>query len=168
MITTSIEPLWKIEERLAELLDSWDICPEENLEELERQINKYLGHEVQKIDRIHAVFLQLDATIANAKQEIERLQRRQHSAELSAKRLEEYVLHVLSRRGGQPLKGENVTFSTRITESVVISDPDLVPAEFKRTTIKVDIPKDPVKRSIKAGREVPGATIQFGEHLVKR
>jgi hypothetical protein len=61
-----------------------------------------------------------------------------------------------------------VTFSVRRTEAVLIEDPALVPDQWKRTTVTVDIPKDPVRRALKAGEHVPGARLQTNEHLVKK
>jgi len=50
----------------------------------------------------------------------------------------------------------------------VITDPAAVPAEWKRVTQTVDIPKDPVKRALKAGAEIPGVTIEERDNLVRK
>jgi hypothetical protein len=163
-----LEPLWQIEEQLTALLDSIDTCPDDLKDELEARIAEYLEKGVDKVDRIAHVFSSLDGIATNAKTEIERLRSRAQAAEKSAKRLEGYVLHVLRQRGGEPLRGRNNTFQARRSEALIITDPQLVPEEWKRTTVTVDIPKDPLKRAIKAGQDIPGATIQYGEYLVRR
>src|SRR5215831_10843150 len=163
----ALEPLWRIEDELAALLDSLDVCPDELLPELEQRIAHYLGAEIEKVDRIGAVLASFESVQANARTEIDRLRQRQQAAERAGARLEQYLLHILHKRDGRPLKGRNVTLSVRRTEALVIDDPDLVPMEWKRTTVTIDIPKDAVKRAIKAGEQVPGARLQVNEHLQK-
>jgi hypothetical protein len=163
-----LAPLWKIEDELQALLDSLDVCPPELREELEQRISRYLGAEVEKVDRVGAVLTSLDNVAANAKTEIERLRARQQSAEKAARRLEEYVLHVLRERSGRPLKGRNVTFTVRHSEAVIINDPGAVPEQWKRTTVTVDIPKDPLKQAIKSGKTVPGVHLEQRHHLQRK
>jgi hypothetical protein len=160
--------LYRIEEELQALLDSLDVCADELRPELEQRIAEYIGAEVDKVDRIGAVLSSLDNVQAHAKAEIERLRERQQAAERSAQRLSQYVLHILRQRGGQPLKGRTASFTVRHSEALVITDPQLVPDEWKRTTVTVDIPKDPIKRALKAGHEVPGVHIEQRESLQRK
>src|SRR5262249_40756500 len=150
----ALEPLWQIEDELAALVDSLETCAEELKPELEQRIAQYVAAEIEKVDRVNAVLTSLDAVQASAKAEIDRLRQRQQAAQKAAARLEGYVLHVLRGLDGKPLKGRNVTFSVRRSEALIVTDPDVVPDKWKRTTVTVDIPKDPVKRAIKAGEEV--------------
>jgi hypothetical protein len=161
-------PLWQIEETLEALVDSLDGCPDELRPELEARIAEYLGAEVDKVDRVAAVLSSLDGVVESAKREIDRLRARQQSAEKAAGRLEAYVLHVLRQRDGRPLKGRNVTFSVRHSEAVIIEDPGAVPDRWKRTTITVDVPKDPLRRAIKAGESVPGVHLEQRESLQRK
>ena len=163
-----LEPLWKIEENLRALVDCVETCPDELRDELEAEIAQYLGSEVEKVDRVSAVLASLEGVAANAKTEIDRLRARQQSAERARARLEDYVLRGLRERDGQPLKGRNVTLSVRRSEALIIDDQDAVPAEFKRTTVVVDVPKDPLKKAIKAGLEIPGAHIETRDNLQRR
>lgn len=164
----ALEPLYKIEEELAALLDSVETCPEEMIPELEARIARYVTAEVEKVDRVSAVLSSLEHVADNAKAEIDRLTERRQSAERAAARLKRYILYVLSTREGRPLKGHNVTLSARESEAVRIIDPSAIPEEFKRTTISVEIPKDPLKKALKAGQEIPGAVLEKREHLVRR
>jgi hypothetical protein len=163
-----LAPLWEIERELEALLDSLDVCPPELVPELEARIAQYVGAEVQKVDRIAAVLSTLDSVAANAKTEIERLRARQQSAERAAQRLESYVLHVMRERGAQRLEGHNVTLTRRRSEALIIDDPDAVPNEWKRTTVTIDIPKDPVKKAIKAGASILGAHVEQRENLQRK
>ena len=163
-----LEPLWQIEDDLLALVDSLDGCPDELRAELEQRIAAYMAKESAKVDRVGSVFASLEAVQANAKREIERLQARRNSAANAKERLEQYILRILRERGWQPLKGANVTLSARRSEVLIITNGDVVPEQFKRTTVTVDIPKDPIKRALKAGVEVPGVALEQHEHLVRR
>ena len=165
---TNLLPLWKIEQELEVLVDSLDTCPDELRSELEERISEYLGAEASKVDRVGAVLASLDNVAESAKREIERLRARQQAAEKTAARLEGYVLHVLRSREGRPLKGRTTTFTVRHSEALIIDDPNAVPDEWKRKTLVVDIPKDPLKRAIKAGEAVLGARIELREHLARK
>jgi hypothetical protein len=127
-----------------------------------------LNTEAEKIDRIGAVFSSLEGVAANAKAEIERLQMRRRSAEQSAERLERYVLAALRNRDGKPLRGNNVTFSTRRSESLIVDDAAVVPAEWKQITANISIPKDPLRRAIKGGIAIPGCHIEERLNLVRK
>jgi hypothetical protein len=160
--------LYRIEEELESLLDSLDICPDERRPELEQRIAQYLGAEKGKVDNIGRVLSSLDSVQLHAKLEIERLRARSQAAEKNARRLEAYILHVLAGRDGKPLKGDSCTLFARRTEALVITDPGAVPDEWKRKTITVDIPKDPIKRALKAGEDIPGVVLEQHESLVRR
>jgi hypothetical protein len=165
---TNLQPLWKISEELEILLDTLDVCPDEQRSEIEERIAAYVTAQIDKIDHINGLLNSLDAVSANAKTEIERLRERQQSAERSRQRLESYLIHVLHKRDGKPLRGKNVTFSVRRTEALAIVNPELVPDKYKRTTITVDVPKTPIKEALKAGEVIPGVALQVNEHLVRK
>jgi hypothetical protein len=165
---TSLQPLWQIEEELAALVDSVDTCPSGLLPELMGRIAEYIGHEVEKVDRINGVLTSFEQVAANAQAEIVRLRQRQQAAQRAADRLSDYVLRLLQQREGKPLKGRNVTFSIRKSEGVVIVDPQLVPERFRRTTITVDHPKDAIRRAIKEGQEVAGVVLEQRENLARK
>lgn len=160
--------LYTLESELEALLDSVETCPDELREELEAKITKYLDAELSKVDNIGWVLSTLDNVQVHARTEIARLRTREQAAAKAAQSLETYILHVLARRNGKPLKGHNVTLSARRTEALIIDDPDAVPEQWKRTTINVDIPKDPIKRALGAGETIPGVHLEAREHLVKR
>jgi hypothetical protein len=165
---TNLEPLWLIEETLAALINSADVCEPELRPELEMKIAEYISASMAKVDAVASVLASFDDVVENAKREIERLRARQQAAEKAAARLEQYVLRVIRQREGKPLRGCNTTLSMRHSESLVIDDPDAVPPEWKQTTVQVNIPKDPVKRAIRDGQEIPGVHVEQHEHLVRR
>jgi len=172
MSTTTVElakePLWAIEEELEMLLDSLDSCEEEHREELSLKIETYVGKLASKVDSIAGVLKSLEAVQENAKNEIDRLRAREKAAERAMNRLEGYLLEVLRKRPDQKLKGKWTTFGIRTSEALVIVNPDLVPAEWKRVTTSVDILKPPIKQALKAGIEVAGTAILVHEHLSRK
>jgi Gp157 protein len=168
VLSNNLEPLWQIEDELEALVDSLDTCPDELRPELEQRIGEYISKEAVKVDRLAAVLTQRENVQSNAKTEIERLRARGESAQRAGKRLERYILEILRKRDGRPLRGANVTLSARHSESLVITDSNLVPDCWKRSTVTVDIPKDPIKRALKAGQEILGVALQQGEYLVRK
>lgn len=165
---TALEPLYKIEAELEALVDSLETCPEELRPELEARIAHYMGQEIEKVDRVNAVLSALEYTAKNARTEIDRLRDRAQAADRAAERLKAYVLHVIQQRDGGPLRGRNVTFTAREAEAVIVQDPGLVPEEFRRTTISVEVQKEAVKRAIRSGVEVPGVTLERRPYLMRR
>jgi Siphovirus Gp157 len=167
-VTVATSPLWEIEEDLEALLDSLDSCPEELREELSLKIETYVGRLASKVDSIAGVLKSLEAVQENAKNEIDRLRAREKAAERAQNRLEGYVLEVLRKRPDQKLKGKWTTFGIRTSEALVIVDPNLVPAEWKSVVQTVTVPKEPIKRALKMGEDIPGVAIEVREHLSRR
>jgi len=167
-MSTALQPLYVIEEELQTLVDSLDTCPPELQPELEARIAAYVGQEVEKVDRVNSVLTALDFVALNARTEIDRLRQRQQAAERAADRLKGYILRVILQHDGRPLKGRNVTFSARESEAVIVSDPSAVPEAYRRTTITVEAQKEAIKRALKAGEDVPGASLERRPHLVRR
>jgi hypothetical protein len=165
---TSLMPLWELEQELTALLDSIDVCPPELQPELEQRISQYLASAVEKVDKIGGALAALEAVQANARTEIDRLRDRQQSAERSAERLKEYIIHLLRQREGKPLRGRNVTLTLRRSEAVVIDDLSQIPDRFKRVTVTTDVPKTPIREAIKSGTMVPGAHIEQHENLIRK
>jgi len=150
------------------LLDSLDTCEEQHREELSLRIETYVGKLASKVDSIAGVLKSLEAVQENAKNEIDRLRAREKAAERAANRLEGYLLEVLRKRPDRTLKGKWTTFGIRTSEALVITNPDRVPAKWKRVTETVDIPRDPIKRALKMGEDVPGVVLEIREHLSRK
>lgn len=160
--------LYRIEDELEAIENTREACPDELREELVERYDAYLNAEAAKVDNIGWLLSQFAAVRAHARSEGERLRLREQAAEKAERDLERYILRVLARRNGKPLKGKNITLFARRSEVLVIDDPEAVPVEWKRTTVTVDVPKEPIKRAIKEGAEIPGVHIEPREHLVKR
>ena len=57
------------------------------------------------------------------------------------------------------------TFTTRKSESVVIEDEELIDKEYKTVKVTTSVSKADIKKAIKSGIEVSGATIKENLNL---
>lgn len=96
------------------------------------------------------------AAEANAiKAEEQTLAKRRQTAERKAEWLKGYVQSVLN---GEKFKSPRVAVSYRKSQAVVINDINLLPSDFLR--VKKEADKTAIKEILKAGGEVPGASLE--------
>jgi hypothetical protein len=169
-VSTALEPLWAIEQELTALLDSIETCPAELQPELQTRIAEYLAREAAKIDQTAHVLAALDYEQKTASDEIARLAERKRAAKAAQDRLEAYLCRIIAARGGRKLIGNTNTLSVRPSDAVLIVDEAAIPAfyivEEVITTKRVD--KAGIKKALKAGREVPGADLEYHDNLVRK
>jgi hypothetical protein len=169
-MTAALQPLWAIEAELTALLDSIGTCPDELQPELQARIQEYTTREAAKVDQTAHVLAALDYEQKAAADEMARLAERIRTAKAAQDRLEKYLCRIIAARGGQKLIGTTNTLSTRPSDAVVIVDEAAIPAcyvvEEVVTTRRVD--KAAIKKALKAGREVPGADLEYRDNLVRR
>jgi hypothetical protein len=167
---STAQPLWAIEQELTELLDCVAICDAELQPELQARIAEYMAREAVKIDQTAHVLAALDYEQKAAADEMARLAERIRTAKAAQDRLEKYLCRIIAARGGQKLIGDTNTLSVRASDAVVIVDEAAIPAcyivEEVVTTRRVD--KAAIKKALKAGREVPGADLEYRDNLVRR
>ncbi len=190
----ALEPLWKIDETLLALMESIEICPDEMRDELQAEIELYIGKEAAKVDNCAHVLAALEYEQRCAADEIARLRIRGIATAKAQDRLEKYLCRIIANRGGKPMLGETNTLSVRTSDAVDITDESAVPDEWKVATVKmpcavwhqiraaaedcgedvdsvkveISIPKDPIKKALKAGAEVPGADLEFRSNLQRK
>ncbi len=165
--------LYEIEYELTFLLDTLEgLLPEEEDTrlELEEAITRAIRAEIQKVDGISRMLAHFESQAQLAADESKRLQARRKSFERSGERLEGYVRRAMDLAGVKKLEGQTTTLSLRIAPaSVLITNFDAIPAEYKETRTEVVINKDAVKKALKSGAEVPGADLSKGNlYLVRR
>lgn len=150
---------------------------------------------IAKVDRFAAVMRRLEHEAAWEKAESERHSGRRRRYEAAYQRMEAYAIHHMHEANLRKLEGQGAALKLRPGNgAVVITDEAAVPEEFKTVTVtmplvqwielmqaaglndplryapqsanaSISIPKDPVKKAIKAGREIPGADISFSDSL---
>jgi hypothetical protein len=169
-MSTALGPLWAIEEELTALLDSIETCPNELQPELQARIAEYMSREAAKVDQTAHVLAALDYEQKAAGDEMARLAERRRVAKAAQDRLEAYLCRIIAARGGKKLVGNTNTLSVRPSDAVVIVDEAAIPANYiveeVITTKRVD--KAAIKKALKAGREVPGADLEYRDNLVRK
>src|SRR5579872_1949606 len=158
--------LYEIEDQLVFLLETLEgLSPEEDeiRAELEELITRAVRMEIQKVDGISHMLAHFESQAQLAADESKRLQTRKKAFERSGERLELYVRNVMDLAGVKKLEGQTTTLSLRIAPaSVLITNFEAVPAEYKEIRAEVVINKDAVKKALKGGFEVPGADLSKG------
>jgi hypothetical protein len=163
--------LYEIEDELISLIETLDGAEDQSLRaEIEEAIMRTVSEEIQKVDRISQMLAHFESQAQLAAAECKRLQTRKKAFEHSVERLEIYVRNAMQFAGVKKLEGETATLSLRVAPvSVLISDFEAVPAEYKEIRTEVVIDKAAVKKALKGGREVPGAALSEGNlYLVRR
>ena len=165
--------LYEIEYELTYLLDTLEgLLPEEEQMrlELEEAITRAVRAEIQKVDGISHMLAHFESQAQLAAAESKRLQARKKAFERSGERLELYVRKAMELAGVKKLEGQTTALALRVAPvSVLITDFDAVPAEYKEIRTEVVINKDAVKKALRGGAEVPGADLSKGNlYLVRR
>lgn len=121
-------------------------------------INLRLSKE-QKLNNIEDLKLEFGASIDAIKTKIERLNNRKKSFE---KHIDNLINLQLMLLNNQKLETEQYLFSFRKSESVNIDEIvfDMNDERFIRTTIKVDADKTAIKKALKDGIVIQGASLE--------
>ena len=138
------------QQQAIELMESYLLAEEHNRSALEA-----------KADNICAYIDSISAKAAFRKAEAQRLADLAAADAKRAESLKAYMLKVLTalnpgeRKFSLPLH----ELVSRATESIEIEDPDLIPEDLFRTTVRREPDKTQIKAAIKGGVEVPGASL---------
>lgn len=162
--------LYEIQDHLQALFDSVDMIDSPELrEQAELDIQRYLEASVRKVDGVANYLSLCEGQQATTKAEIKRLEERAAAWEAREERVRKYVQDVMEKAGEKKLEGQTNTFLLRAAPaSVVILDEAEIPAEFKRTTVTVQVDKDAIKKAINAGQDVSGADLSMGKSVLVR
>ncbi len=164
----ALEPLWKIDETLLALMESIETCPDEMRDELQADIELYIGKEAAKVDQIAHVLAALEYEARAATDEMARLAERREVSIKAQKRLESYLCRIIANRGCKPLLGETNTLSVRTSDAVDITDASVVPEEYIKVTVSRTPDKAAIKKALKSGADVPGADLEFRSNLQRK
>lgn len=121
----------------------------------------------QKVESICYVIRNLQADAEKFKAEKDRLAAKQQTAENSVKRLKESLLNHLLITEQKRVKSGLFSVSVGNSEKVVITNQKEIPKEFLiEQAAKVDVAG--IKKAIKAGGTIPGATVESNSFLTIR
>lgn len=149
----------EVEKQLYELFTTGDIPEEAYNDTLES-----IGIEGKLEDYCHVIG-QLDADITMFKNEIERLNAKQKSAQKGIDRMKAALSGYMKETGKEKAKAGTYNLSFRKSEAVIIQDELALPNEFVNTKTTTTPDKAAIKRAIKSGVDVPGAKLQENQNL---
>jgi hypothetical protein len=166
--TRCAAPLYEIADHLTALLDTADMCSDDQRGEIEAEIMEYVSAQVSKVDAIGRALTFFEDQQEAAAKEVKRLQTRKGVYARAEERLRQYLAYVMETRELAKLKGTTGTLSLRAgSESVEITDLEAVPPQFKITTIEVSADKTALKAALKGGEVVAGAKLATGNPFVQ-
>jgi len=150
-------------------LDDETLSDEEKLE-LSTMLIAAIAGTKAKVDNTSNVMAMYEGLEASAKREKERLAKREAWAARQLERLTDYVVATMTASNLAKLEGETSTFALRKNPaSIVIEAGATMPHEFMAYP---DAPpprpdKDAIKRALKAGRSIAGASLVATNRLVR-
>lgn len=115
----------------------------------------------KKIKNVVLWIKDMNAEAEMVKAEKQKLANRQSAIERKADSVKQFLSRYLNE--GEKLKGGNFAISWRKSESVEISDENLVPDAYIR--IKSEVDKTELKKALKLGLDVPGAELVTKNNL---
>ncbi len=118
-----------------------------------------------KANSIGGLIKTLEAEQNAYKAEIERFKALSQSNENKIERVKKYLAETMQDMNVPSLSTKQFKFSFRKSESVNIDDEALISDEFKTEEIKVKISKTDIKKAIKAGQSVKGASLITKQNL---
>lgn len=119
-----------------------------------------------KLDNCKRFIDTLDGEKEVLDKEIRRLQAKKKATVNKIDRLKVMMLNAIKTSGEKSIKTDFYTFSTRKSEAVKVIDEDLIARNFLK--IKYEADKTKIKKAIKEGESVEGATIVENESLTIR
>lgn len=112
----------------------------------------------EKIENTAKYMVNVESDIQGLKTEIDRLTKIKKAKENAVERLKNNVEYVMKQKGIEKLEVGTFKAYYKKSESVEITNLDVIPADYTRVEIKAD--KVAIKKAIKAGETVDGAHIQ--------
>jgi len=159
--------IYEIPGALRELLDRLDADPDTGEVDGEAlaAYAEYTTAAAEKLEGTACYCRELKAEAEAIKAEEERLAKRRKALENKSERLKAYMMPALEAMGGK-VKGVMVSLRISKTQSVTVFDIDALPDAFKRVVTKVDPDKMAIKKALKSGERIPGASIEERQSVV--
>ena len=165
---TGMPPLFAITEQYRELL--WLMAegeiPEENIQGILAEVSADFELKSANVARI---FLNLESQAAEIKIAEDRMKKRRDSLERNAQRLRDYLLVHMESLEIKEIKTPE--FLIRIRKNphrVCIASESLIPEDFKEEVMTIKVDKNGIRDALKAGKPVPGATLEQTQRLEVR
>ena len=158
-------------------------------QEIEARIAGYLKAGREKVDSFNAYLAHLEAQVELAKAEVDRINAIRRRIERVQEQLEGYAIRTMEDLGIRRLEGNTSSLALRLKPgSVIIDKPEFIPDEYKEATLTlpatllpkvaealgvhvramVSVRKTDIAKALKAGEDVPGATLALGGNSLVR
>lgn len=185
--------LYQIHDELEAWSNSLDLAEsDDERAEIQARISEYLQMGRAKVDRFSAFLAHLEAQADLCRAEEKRIAARRRAIERVQEHLERYAISTMEQLGIRKMEGSTSSLALRQRPaSVRILDEAAIPDAYKHATVHcaaehlpillealpvdawsvdtTDPDKDAIKRAIKSGVDVPGATLALGGNsLVRR
>jgi len=156
----------------------------ESLKAIDAEVEDYLRKEVAKADNVASYLRECETRVLTLKAEAARVMLRAKAWEARGERLEAVVTSIMQATGKTKIEGAKSTLRlAKNPPSVDVRQPDLVPPDFQRVSVKMhksswdkiredleemgvvcevtalDPLKTAIKAELKAGRAVPGCVL---------
>lgn len=139
-IETQLMELLQFRESVAEDPDMMPAEIEDSLAACDRQIEEYVRAEVHKADGVAAYLRECEKHAEALAEESKRIASRAKAWQARQERLEQVIIGVMQSVQKTKVEGQRSTLLLRKNPpSANVRQPDLVPIEYKRLTIKLSI-----------------------------
>jgi len=119
---------------------------------------------LQQIEKLCKYIKHLEHLEDAASNEIQRITKIKKVANNRRENIKKYLTPYVDNKG--KISSGMFTLSTRKSHETEITDNNLIPNEFKNTTITTTINKLEIRRRLLAGENVPGAKLNSNKSLV--
>lgn len=150
-----------IENAINEILCGEDDIDIEALDNLMQVKQDTIARGLESLCKIRA---RKQVEIAALKEEANRMKEKADRETRSLERLESYMHNMFLRSGEKKIEAGTFTVSTRISNSVWLA-PEFNAPEYMRTKTTTEPDKVAIKEALKAGVEIPGASLTTKENL---
>lgn len=141
----------------------------EEMAEDDKSLVEYLDSvELQLKDKVNNVIkfqMSCEATAEAIGSEIKRLNDLKYSYEKKANNIKNYISFSLQKNGIEKLETDIAKLSFRKSQSLTITDENLIPKEFITIKEIKNIDKMAIKEAIKTGRTIDGAILEDKQNL---
>lgn len=147
LVSSVNEETGEVDDKAVEALEALQVAREEKLENT-------------------ALYMKgLQAEADALKREEDTLKKRRETKEKALERLKAYITDAMLQSGDTRLETARVVLSFRKSEAVNITNIELVPKGYWKSTVKTELDKTKIKEALKSGKEVNGAELQVRQNL---
>ncbi|EKI4610889.1 siphovirus Gp157 family protein [Staphylococcus pseudintermedius] len=135
-----------------------------NFDDVKDTLDAIQDEQKRKYDAMQKMILSLKGDINTLKERETALKKRRKSYENKIKSLRNYMLASMKSKSETKFKTEEFTYFINKSDSTQIDDENAIPDKYKTPQLpKID--KEQIKKDIKAGVEVKGASLIENESL---